>query len=270
MEQILQTALHAGLEKPVRLLHVTDVHLVDYAEDDVQEQREHLIKRREVFRKEANYPPHTQNEYLQEAFRLAEQEGALPVLGGDVMDIYCKGTVREFHRLTDGHDFMFTPGSHEFAYLCRAPRPGFREYYAKARPEVEAHFPQLHFRFDSRLVGGLNVITMDNSEDYFRAEEFEKLKEEVKRGYPIVLFMHDPLMDHGLMRVNEPSEVVRRTEEEYRISDECLKFIGECPQILAVFSGHWHGEREAVAPCGKLTYVTPGLFKGICRMITVD
>ncbi len=269
MEQIIQTVLETGLEKPVRILHATDVHLVEYAAEDPVEQQEHMIARREVFRKEANFPPHTQNEYFEEAFRMAEEQDALMVVTGDVMDINCKGNWKEFHRIADGHDFMFTPGSHEFAKFCRTPKEDFPAYYAQARPQVEAAFPNIKFRFDSRVVGGLNVVTIDNSEDYFREQEFEALKKEAEKGLPMVLFMHEPLHDHGLLRIATPNPVLRRTAEEYRINDEMISFIGRCPLILATFAGHWHGQTEAVAPFGAKVYVTPGLFKGIVRMIEV-
>ena len=273
MERIIETVLEIGLEKPVKILHVTDVHLVDYAPDDDPEQQEHMIKRKEVFAKEANYPPKTQNEYFEEAFRIAEEENAVMMVTGDVMDVYCKGNVREFHRIADGHDYMFTPGSHEFALFARAPKGDdpavYERAYRERRQQVEGLFPELKFDFESRVVGGVNIVAIDNSRDFYSAEAFEFLKKEVEKGLPIVLFSHDPLGDHGLLRVREPHPLVRQSDETYAVNDAMIEFIGACPLIVATFGGHWHGETERNAPNGAKMFVTPGLFKGICRMIEI-
>lgn len=269
MEQVIHTVLEAGLEKPVKLLQITDVHLVNTDPSDPPEQQEHLAARKTVFEKEANFPPHTQSEYFEEAFRIAEEEGAFPIVTGDVMDVYCKGTRDEFHRISDGKDFMFTPGSHDFAQFCHAPQADYPEYYARIRPEVEAQFPNLKFTFDSRVIGGVNVITMDNSQDIFPVQACEQLKKEAEKGLPMVLFMHDPLSDHGLIRVQPRSEYLKVSEAELNASDEIIEFIGKCPLVLATFAGHWHCDQEHIAPCGARVFITPGLFKGICRLIEI-
>ena len=53
------------------------------------------------------------------------------------------------------------------------------------------------------------------------------------------------------------------------VNDAMIEFIGKCPLIIATFGGHWHGEAERIAPNGAKMFVTPGLFKGICRMIEI-
>jgi pimeloyl-ACP methyl ester carboxylesterase len=184
-----------------------------------------MDKRRTVFRKESGYVPFTPNEYFEEALAMAEELGALPVVTGDVMDVNCIGNREEFARIVAGKDMMFTPGSHEFAAFCRAPVEGHEERYAKTRPEVEAAFPQFNFTFESRAVGGVNIITVDNSRDFFPAEALDALKAEAEKGLPMILFMHDPLVDHGLLRVREPNPFTLQPQEVYEASDEVVKFI---------------------------------------------
>ena len=269
MEKVIHTVLDLGLEKPVKILQITDVHLTETDPRDPVAQQEHMDKRRTVFRKESGYVPFTPNEYFEEALAMAEELGALPVVTGDVMDVNCIGNREEFARIVAGKDMMFTPGSHEFAAFCRAPVEGHEERYAKTRPEVEAAFPQFKFTFDSRTVGGVNLITVDNSRDFFPAEVLEGLKAEAEKGLPMVLFMHDPLVDHGLLRIREPHPFTLQPKEVYEASDEVLKFIDTCPLIKATFAGHWHGETERKTDGGVPVYVTPGLFKGICRLIEI-
>jgi len=269
MQKVIRTRLCLGLEQPVKVLHVTDVHLTETDPRDPIEQQEHMDKRRTVFRRESNFVPLSPNEYFTEAFALAEAEGAFPIVTGDVIDVNCLGNIDEFHRLSDGKDFLFTPGSHEFAKFCRAPKEGddYHGRYRVIRPALERSFPHLSFTFDARVIGGVNLITVDNSRDWFPQEVLDGLKEEAKKGLPMILFMHDPLTDHGLLRIREPHPAVRVSDEIYAISDQVLKFIDECPLIKATFAGHWHGEGEQKTAGGTPVYITPGLFKGICRMI---
>lgn len=269
MEKVIHTVLEIGLPAPVKLLHITDVHLTEVDPRDPADQQEHMVHRREVFRKEANFPPHTPNEYFEEAFALAEQEGAYPVVTGDVIDVHCLGNIDEFHRISDGKDFLFTPGSHEFAKFCRAPREDYKERYTPVRASLEESFPRQKFVFDSRIIGGVNVITADNSRDWFPAEVLEGLKKEAEKGLPMVLFMHDPLTDHGLLRIRPPHPVTLMPDEVYKTNDEVLDFINTCPLIKATFGGHWHGEALQHTPAGVPVYITPGLFKGICRLIEI-
>ena len=269
MEKVIHTVLEVGLEKPVKILQITDVHLTETDPRDSAEQQVHMDKRREVFRRESGYVPHTPNEYFEEAFALAEEQDALPVVTGDVMDVYCLGNRDEFLRIAAGKDFMFTPGSHEFAEFCRAPVPGHRERYARTRPVVEAMLPQINFNFASRVVGGVNIITLDNSRDWFPEEALTGLKAEAEKGLPMVLFMHDPLTDHGLLRIREPHPMTLEPDEVYRVSDEVLQFIDTCPLVKATFAGHWHGDALHHTPAGVPVYITPGLFKGICRLIEI-
>ena len=273
MERIIETVLEIGLEKPVKILHVTDVHLVDSAPDDDPEQQEHMIKRKEVFAKEANYPPKTQNEYFEEAFRIAEEGNAVMMVSGDVMDVYCKGNVREFHRIADGHDYMFTPGSHEFALFARSPKGDdpaeYNRAYWERRKQGEGLFPELKFNFESRVVGGVNIVAIDNSRDFYSAEAFEFLKKEVEKGLPIVLFSHDPIVC-GALLAWEDEKIPYFTEEDYKIRHEMIDLIKASPLVKGYFVGHWHSQSASdVEGASFRSYVTPGLFKGLCRMIEI-
>ncbi|MCQ2427621.1 MAG: metallophosphoesterase [Clostridia bacterium] len=270
MENIIRTRIHAGLEAPVKILHMTDVHLVDYDENDIPEKQEHLKKRKEVFEKEAGYPPHTQNYYFEEAFRIAEEENAFPVVTGDVTDIAAIGTRNEFKRIAAGKDFLYTPGSHEFADFCRRPGADAKEIFERNFSSFLEEFPGLYKPVESRVIGGLNIVTLDNNRDYFTAETLEGLKAEIAKGLPMIVFMHEPLLDYELLRVRPINEFTLRTPQEYLISDTVLGLLGRSPEVLCTFAGHWHGGTEGIAPCGARFYITPGLFKGICRIIEVD
>ncbi len=268
MKTVLSTLLHAGLKEPVKILHVTDVHIAEYDDRNPPEQLTRMEERRGELQKESGFAPGTQNGLFEEAFRLAEEENALLVLTGDTLELCTCAAREELQRILAGKDLMFTPGSHEFTHLCRRPDEHFREEYARNRKIMEETFPQLNFTFESRVVGGVNLITADNNRGWFASEVLEKLKAEAEKELPMILFSHVPLFDKDLLTpTSNPHSAA--TEEEYRIHREIIDFIGACPLILATFAGHWHKEMEETAPCGVKVYVTPALYNGGCRMIEI-
>ncbi len=268
MKTVCSTTLNAGLKKPVKILHITDVHLAEYDRRNPEEQLLRMEERRKELEAESGLAPGSQNGLFEEAFRRAEEEGALLVLTGDTLELCTEAAIEECQRITAGKDFMFTPGSHEFTHVCRRPDEHYRTQYATNRKKMEEAFPHWNFTFESRVVGGVNLITADNNQGWFAPEILEKLKTEAEKGLPMVLFMHVPLFDKGLL-VPTTNPHAAGTEEDYRINREIIDFIGSCPLILATFAGHWHKDMEETAPCGVKVYVTPALYTGGCRIIEI-
>ena len=110
MEQIIKTVVEVGLPEPVRILHVTDVHLTAFDDTDPEDQQALLTRRHESFRKSGGYPPLETEEYLREAIALAEREGALLIVTGDAIDLHSSGNVSLLRSIFEGHDLMFSPG----------------------------------------------------------------------------------------------------------------------------------------------------------------
>ena len=167
MEKIIHTVLNVGLETPVKILHVTDVHLTHANENDPPEQRVLETERTEVFRKEGGYPPCTPDEYFREAIELAERENALLVVTGDVMDLLTDGNVKAFHQIADGHDMMFTPGGHETQRVCRRTMEEEAPYPAEACARLKAAFPAFDLAFDRRVEGAFDREDIDALADYY-------------------------------------------------------------------------------------------------------
>lgn len=269
MVGVIRTTLEVGLEKPVKILHITDVHLTKFTENDPASQREKLAKRYHTFRREGMEAPLDPEEYFVEAIKMAEDLGATLVVTGDVMDLHSEGNVLAFHEIADGHDMMFSPGGHETQRICCRTMEERYPYWVEMREKLAKEFPEFDLDFESRVVGGLNIITANNALDYYNAYTVERFKRELDRGLPIVVFSHDPLTD-GMLNRTEPSHPnVTLTPEDYRISHEMITLLREHPLVKAVFGGHWHRQRDIVLPNGRLSFCTPGLFYGICRLIEV-
>ena len=256
--------LHFGLEKPVRILHMTDVHLSLADDVDGDGMKEHARERRREFVKEASYPERDPVGYFEEAMEYSKNFDCT-VITGDVIDFISHANCQTAKKILVGKDYMFCAGNHEFC-----PKVGVSDSFA--RKEERMNEIQSLFRgdmiFESRIVGGVNVIAIDNGYYTWTEQQLEKLKFEVARGLPCILFTHVPL-NFKHMR-HEPSHNDLGVSDEYRgfilsVND----YIINEPIIKAVFSGHTH--LTAVENIGdKNNYVLGALFKGIVGEIIID
>lgn len=269
LESIIYTPLEVGLEKPVRILQITDVHLSFADERDSEYNQNLAVARVETFSKEGGRPPYTPSEYFEEAVRVAEETGSLLVLTGDVIDIQTQANLDEFHRIIDGHDCMFTPGGHEQQKRCVRTMEEPDNYWEGARQRLKDSFPQFDMDLSSRVINGLNIVCLDNSLDHYNAETLRRFKLELEKGLPMILFSHDPITCGALTCWEDP-KIPYFTEEDYKIRHEMIDLIKASPLVKGYFVGHWHSQSASdVEGASFRSYVTPGLFKGLCRMIEI-
>lgn len=268
MKEVIRTTINVGLEKPIKLLHITDVHITKYADNDPDFQKELLDRRVETFRKEGDYPPFTPEEYFVKALDLAKKEGAIPVVTGDVIDIHTKGNVQFFLDLIKGKEILFTPGGHEYQQICKRTMEEGPEYVAGVKAELKEQFPQFEFDFSNYVIGGVNLVFANNSLDYYNEYTVKRFEEELEKGLPIIVFSHNPINDTMLGLTESYHENVALTKEDYEISNRMLKALWQDERVVATVAGHMHRNEEFEA-FGKRHYTTDGLFKGICRLIEI-
>ena len=97
--------LHFGLEKPVRILHVTDVHLSLADDVDGDSMKEHARERRREFVKEASYPERDPQGYFEEAMEYSK-EFDCTVITGDVIDFISHANCQTAKKILAGKDYM--------------------------------------------------------------------------------------------------------------------------------------------------------------------
>ena len=268
MLEILHTKLNLGLQKPVKLLHVTDVHICEVSEFDEPWQQELMRERIGVFEREGKFPEKTPEEFFKESVSLAKELGATLVVTGDVYDIHTKGNLKKFKDLIKGEDMMFSPGGHEYQYQIVRTLEEPDGYGAKIEQQLKEELPEFNLDFECRVIGGVNVITANNALDYYPPYTVEKFEETLKNGLPTIVFSHDPLDDKLLNKTEAYHENVKITKEEYETSHRMLSALINNPQVITTFTGHNHITREYEIN-GKMHYLTGGLFKGICRLIEI-
>lgn len=268
MIRTINTKLHAGLEHPVKILHITDIHLTYANEKDTPEHHCLMKKRFRVFQEEGSFPAYTPKEYFEQAIALAKQENALLVCTGDAIDILTYGNLEVFKEMIKGEDMMFSPGGHEHQRVCVRTMEEPHWYQDQARARLEGELSAFDLAFESRVIGGLNIITADNSMDYFSRKTVEAFKRELEKGFPIIVFSHDYIWDQTL-NLKEPYHPnVRLTEEDYRYSHQMIDLLLHHPLVVTTVGGHGHRHEERLME-GKMHYMTSGLFKGEARMIEI-
>jgi len=265
MQNITKTILNIGLQEPVKLLHITDIHLTKANDSDCERYHELMARRTNIFKVDGC---RNTSEYFVEAIEAAEKNGWLIVNTGDAIDLHIHGCLEQYREITRGHDMMFTPGGHEHQknFVRTMEEPD--EYYKEVRKELVSDFKEYDLDLSSRVINGLNVVCADNSLDYFNQTTVEKFKKELEKGLPTIVFMHDPIWDPMLLKTEPYHPNVKLTPEDYKASHEMIGLLLNHPLVIATFGGHLHID-QSVLINGKTHYCTAGLFKGICRYIEV-
>ena len=259
--------LHFGLEKPVRILQLTDVHLSLADDIDGDDMKERAAHRRDVFFREAEFPERDPVGYLEEAMEYSK-EFDCTVITGDLIDFNSHANREMAKKILAGYDYLFCPGSHEFA-----PKVGIHdtfEYKREHWDEVQSPF-RGDMEFESRIVGGVNLISMDNSYYLWTQRQFDLLKQEVAKGLPIVLFCHCAFDSPAILQTPGTNfKTLTRTKEEADFTISVNEYIFNEPLIKTAFSGHYHGMGGTASMGEKEGYVLAPLFKGIVGEITID
>ncbi|MBQ1224033.1 MAG: metallophosphoesterase [Oscillospiraceae bacterium] len=256
--------IELGLEKQVNVAHITDIHLCLADERDAH-LIDHAKERANVFYEEASCPEKTPSEYFREALEYSEKNCDTCVITGDVIDFISAKNLEESEEILSGKNYMFTAGNHEFC-----PRVGVPDSFARKADvfeDIQSFFNGNMF-FESRILGGVNLVTIDNSYYNYSAVQIKMLKAEIEKGLPIIIFSHVPLSDPILKLDYHHRDLV---PDEYMMEQNraMLELIKSSDLIKAVFSGHWQvpGKKEIT---DQLTeYITPGLFKGVLTHIEI-
>jgi predicted phosphodiesterase len=277
--QLIKSTVKIGLEKPLRLLHVTDSH-VALADERDDERKHELAKRLGDPDKE---------KYLYEHIAYAEEHCDLLVHTGDLTDFVSHANTDFAREILKNEKIFYIAGNHEYSqYVGEAWEDN--AYRMNSYMEIDRMggfgVPML---WNTKTVGGVNIVGIDNSYYLFEDWHLERLKKEVEKGLPVILAFHDPLFEQSLydyhrQRVpNECTYLVGCDEEhllpysEFRAVQQrpdaptlrMIEYIKSEPSIRAILSGHLHMNYESELREGLPQFVTGGGFCGCAREITL-
>lgn len=274
--EILKTTIRIGLEKPLKLLHITDTHL---AFDDPGKDS----GRQKCFEGE--------NEgciadYYFQAVDYARKNGLLIVNTGDMIDFLSEANFAFTDKYLKDLDCIYAAGNHDFCH-CVGEAKEDAEYKRNNMKITAPHF-NTNLLFDSRVAGGVNFVTLDNSYYLISDGQIDMLRAEAARGYPIVLCVHVPFYTDALAkdtydRGNDCTYLVAAPEEhlktynDYRRNQQtpdeatlrAVDYIMNEPLIKAVIAGHMHCNFYDTLSNGIPQLVTHGTYAGYAREITI-
>lgn len=280
--KIVKTEITIGLEKPVRLLHVTDSHIAEAYDSEGEELVTHARARTAAFEK--GVPGRSRN-FFDKAREYVAGEGITMVHTGDLIDFLSEANFDFLDRAFEGIDSIYAAGNHDFCHFVgRAKEDLFykRENMKKIAPHIKENLV-----FDSRVIGGVNIVTLDNT--YYRITDgqTDMLRAEAAKGYPILLFMHVPLYVKGFAKermkrdpcayvVAAPRELLYKypTDRFYQQAPDeatlrAVEYIKSEPLIKALFTGHCHENHSEVLDNGVVQYITGAGYNGDAREIVV-
>ena len=277
--ELLRTELDLGLEQPVRILQVSDSHLSACCEEDSERAKAKSKKKTAAFLKEAGGV--TQEERLAEALELAEDYDAL-VMTGDIVDSPSPANLQVLAGMLEGRRYLYTFGNHDYyTYDSDSGKAEDRERFL----DEFLRFLPCDPTMDAMEVGGLNLITLDDSLAQFSELQLEFLKAEIAKGLPILLFLHLPVYSptfvpqayewwESSMSVGTPQEVLDANgETDPKMPAQpatlaVLDLIREEPLIKAIFASHLHFADEAEV-LGKPQFVSEPCYLNSVREIVI-
>lgn len=270
---ILKNTISVGLPQPIRLLHITDTHIT---RDDPT-----AMNRRATF--DVCYDGCAEDFFFQALNYARKQQ--IPLLHtGDLIDFFSPGNFRFIDTYFSDVDYLYAAGNHDFCHLLGQAK----EDYAYKWEKITEIAPHIHSNlyFDSRVIGGVNIVTLDNSYYLITPGQIELLKAEAAKGLPILLAMHVPLYTDELHRCSpagepdycmaSPPEIIDRYTEDRRLQQTpddatlaAVEYIKTEPLIKAVIAGHRHCNCESELRAGLTQFVTHGTFAGYAREFTI-
>ena len=178
----------AGIERPLRVLHVTDSHISVPLEAVDQPYALYGARMDGLF---ADYP--TLQSFAAQMERARAEAPDLIALTGDHVNYPSPTAIAAVERLllATGRDSMFTAGNHDWRY---AGLPGSdedlrREWRERSLlPLYRGRAPHA----DSLDLGGVRFVAIDNSTRQVDAEQLAFFDRALAGGLPVVLLTHMP------------------------------------------------------------------------------
>jgi predicted MPP superfamily phosphohydrolase len=273
-----KTTVHIGLDMPIKLLHVTDTHLA--LADERDDERKHELAGR--------FGDPDKEKYLKEHINYAHENCDLMVHTGDLIDFVSHPNVEKARELLKDDKIFFIAGNHDYSqYVGEAWEDN--AYRMNSYMQMGYGFGVPMF-WNSRIVGGVNIIGIDNS--YYQFEDWQiwRLKREAEKGLPMVLAIHSPLFEDSLYKEHNRRRPGQCTylagcDEEHLLSYSefravqqrpteatmrAIEYIKSEPLIRVILAGHLHFGYISNLTGSLVQIVTGGAYEGIAREVTLE
>lgn len=255
-----------NLTKSYTFLHLSDAHVACAAPDAPEDAKALAAKQTKAWM-HGDIPPVDVFENV-----LAEAKDAgidALLMAGDCIDYYSADNaayMRE-HLPVCGVEVLYAFGNHEGGSYTEVIDDPKASYPALA--PVMMGTPD----FWVRDYGEFLVIGVDDSDQFVRPEQVEKMRGQIARGLPILLLMHIPMKTPAI----EPSVMKKwgttfmiGTDEDPDSTKEFCELVKSAENVAAVFAGHIHYAHTGEFADGRMQYVSAPAFTGYLRKVLVE
>lgn len=272
--KIIKTTVNIGIEKPLKLLQVTDCHIT--RGDPTGWNRKGTF--------DVDYDGCAEDYFFQ-SLEYAKTNNMPVLFTGDLIDFFSRENFDFLDKYLPNVDYIYAAGNHDFCHMLGQAEEDYAYKWNKIG-KIAPHIKN-NLYFYSRIIGGVNIVTFDDSYYLITEGQIEALKAEVAKGYPIILAMHVPIYTKKTAEAHneegEPAYVVAAPEkllfefsEERRLQQtpdeatlKAVEYIKNEPMIKAIFTGHKHLNAEDMLSKELPQYITHGSFAGYVREITI-
>ena len=266
--------VHIGLEKPFSILHISDTHLCEAYPDELPYDTRWARFRNSVFGGK-------QEEALRDSLAWAKDNVDAVLHTGDLIDFQTRANFdlvkRYFGRAPDMFGCM---GNHEFQrHKEGEPIRNTSEYNALSADELRRVYP-FDLSLQSTVLGGVNFVAIEQVYGFVTAGQVERFHAEAKKGLPIVLCMHAPLVTDTIWQAGckfwpgcgkkYREETVKAAYGDYKrqmedkTTSDFMAYLKKEPLLKAVLAGHLHiAVQDRFSPTAMEYVVGPNfLFHG--------
>lgn len=248
----------SGITKKLRVLQIADTHIsCDNESDKPYEQ--YSARMNKAFIQPKHYKtaqPSVTTDNFKELMQLAKSEQVdLLALIGDIVN-YPSATAVEFVRSqleATGIPHIYTAGNHDWHY---EGMPGSADELRKewCEKRLKPLYSSDNVLYSSNIVGGINMVTIDNSTYQVNDEQLEFYKQQLKKEEPLVLFVHIPLYVASMRMSCGHPQWGAATDKNFDIerrekwspsgnkpsTTAFVKAVQNTKKLAGVFAGHWH------------------------------
>ena len=275
--KIVKTTIDIGLGYEYKFLHITDTHIA-LDDDDLPPSN-----RKQCFDHDFE---NCSIEYYHMAAAYAKENGLMMLNTGDFLDFLSKKNFEFADKYLMNTDTIYAAGNHDFCHRVGYAKEDYQYKWDHIKLSA-SHLPN-NLYFYSRVIDGVNFVTLDNSYYLMTDGQIELLKAEAARGLPIVLGVHNPFYNEAqakqiaangnkcLYLVGAPQEILDTYTPDRKAQQtpdaatlRAIEYIQSEPMIKAIIAGHTHINFEETLHNGIPQITTAGSYTGYVREITL-
>ena len=225
-------------------------------------------------------------ENLNQHIAYAEENCDLLVHTGDLFDFVSRANIEFAREVLKNPKILYVAGNHEY-YIGRGHEDNvyrMNSYWTRGLDQLG-----VNMFFTSRAVGGVNFVGIDDAYHTVEPWQLKRLRMEVEKGLPVILFVHAPLFEQKLFERSVEywkdgsaylvgcdeehlmtyPEYLAVTQRPNEATEQFVEYVNREKSIKTVLAGHVHFNFESALPGGTMQYVTGRGHQGVAREITL-